>query len=326
MKRVVLALFLAFLVFGISLHAPLLLAEEDDNNSGSNSGNDSDSINDNSGSSDDDDENETSIEDDDEDENEVDEDETRIRSREITAAGNCTIRTEREIRIEDGRRVESFKRKIECADGTREEIRIRVENRTVNGEFRERIRYEIRGEEIEVEAEDEIDLEEQTNGTEYRLRARLRNGNVTQIKIMPDQASEIALERLRALNFTVELRESTDRNVPRVVYNIETNKNGRFLGVFKLAMKVEGQVDPETGEFLGISKPWWAFLVSGEDSDQTEEENGTGKGNETSNETVNETTNETTNETCPEPPTCPENQTLIFGDPQNGSCTVYSCA
>jgi len=35
-------------------------------------------------------------------------------------------------------------------------------------------------------------------------------------------------------------------------------------------MKVEGEVDPETGEFLGISKPWWAFLVTGEDSDQTQ--------------------------------------------------------
>ena len=36
-------------------------------------------------------------------------------------------------------------------------------------------------------------------------------------------------------------------------------------------MKVEGQIDSETGEFLGTNKPWWAFLVSGEDSDQTME-------------------------------------------------------
>ncbi|MEK6840326.1 MAG: hypothetical protein AABX79_00005, partial [Nanoarchaeota archaeon] len=206
-----------------------------------------------------------------------DENELRVRerTREITTIGNCTIKIERKISIEDGKTVETLKRKIECADGTKTEIKIKIENRTEDGRFRERIRYEIRGEEIEVEAEDGIDLEEETNRIEYKLRARLRNGDVTDIKIMPDQASEIALERLRALNFTnftVELREIMDRNIPRVVYNIETNKHGRFLGVFKLSLKVEGQVDPETGEFIGISKPWWAFLVLGEDSDQTEDE------------------------------------------------------
>ena len=266
MKGAVLILFLMFLVLGISVNVPVLLADEDDNRSGSNSGNNSNSITDNSGSSDDNNENETSIENDD------DKDESRIRerTREITTSGNCTIKTERRISVEDGKRVESFKREIECADGRKAEIKIKVENRTEDGRFRERIRYEIRGEEIEVEVEDEIDLEEETNGTEYRLKARLRNGNVTDIKIMPDQASEIALDRLRALNFTVELREATDRNVPRVVYIIETNKHGRFLGVFKLVMKVEGQVDPETGEFIGISKPWWAFLVAGEDAPDEE--------------------------------------------------------
>jgi len=89
---------------------------------------------------------------------------------------------------------------------------------------------------------------------------------------MPDAASDIALERLKILNFTkIELKEIRHKNIPRVVYNIEANKNGKFLGIFKLKMKIEGQIDPETGEFIGISKPWWAFLVTGEDSDQTEE-------------------------------------------------------
>ena len=61
--------------------------------------------------------------------------------------------------------------------------------------------------------------------------------------------------------------------MPRIVYKVETNKNGRFIGIFKLKMKVEGEIDSETGEFIGINKPWWAFMVTGEDSDQTEENN-----------------------------------------------------
>ncbi|MDP3992290.1 MAG: hypothetical protein Q8P79_02160 [Nanoarchaeota archaeon] len=276
MKRVGLLLLFSFLIFGVII-GNFVIADENDSRSGSDSEDDSNSVisvRDNSGSSDDEDENETEIEDeaDDEDENEV---RIRERIREITTAGNCIIKTERKIRIENGRSFEEFERKIKCANGREEEIKIRVENRTEDGRFRESIRYEIRGEEIEVEAEDEIDLEEQTNGTEYRLRARLRNGDVTDIKIMPDTASEIALERLKALNFTIELKEIRERNIPRVVYNIETNKHGRFLGVFKLAIKVEGEVDPETGEFIGTSKPWWAFLVTGEDSDQTNGEDET---------------------------------------------------
>ena len=269
MKKVIFLFVLAFLVFGILLHAPLVFADRgksgSDKGSDSNSG--SNSIKDNSGNSEDSDENETERED--------DKNKSRVRekTREETKEGNCTIRIERELKIEDGKRVESVKRKIECADGTKTEIKIRIENRTEDGRVRERVRYEIKGEEIEVEAEEGIDVEEDTNATHYRLRARLRNGNITDIKIMPDQASEIALKRLRALNFTIELREFTDdRNIPHVVYNIKTNKHGRFLGVFKLSMNIEGQVDPETGEFIGISKPWWAFLVAGEDDDETGEE------------------------------------------------------
>lgn len=291
MKKVIFLFVLAFLVFGILLHAPLVFA--DNGKSGSDKGSDSNSgsnsIRDNSRNSEDEDENDTDIEDnknksrfrerEDSDENETEREDdanksrVREREREEIKEGNCTIRIERELKIEDGKRVESVKRKIECDDGTKTEIKIRIENRTVNGETRERVRYEIKGKEIEVEAEEKIKFEEETNETEYRLKARLKDGNVTYIKIMPHQASEIALKRLRALNFTVELREVTDdRNIPHVVYNIKTNKHGRFLGVFKLSMKVEGQVDPETGEFIGISKPWWAFLVAGEDSDETGDE------------------------------------------------------
>jgi len=272
MKKLMVALLLSFLVFGIVAQFPLLIAEEDEDNSGSGNSDDenvviSARVDVDDGS---DDENEI---DDDKDETEDDEDEIKIRerTREILTRGDCIIKVERAVRIEDGRRVEEIKRKMECADGRKMEVQIKVESRTVDGEIRERIKYELEGEELEVEAEEGIDLEEESNATHYRLKARLRsNGNVTDIKIMPDTASEIALERLRALNFTIELKEVRHRNIPRVVYNIETNKTGRFLGVFKLAMKVEGEVDPETGEFLGISKPWWAFLVTGEDSDQTQ--------------------------------------------------------
>jgi len=287
MRKLVVALLLSFLIFGILLHAPLVNSEEG-NNSGSDdnrviSAADDDSDDDNeTGEEDDEDKNET--------EDEEDKDETRIRerTREILTSGNCTIKVEKTVKIESGKRVEVIKRKMECTDGTKAEIKIKIENRTTEGKLRERIEYEFEGEELEVEAEEGIDIEEESNATHYKLKARLRsNGNVTDIKIMPDTASEIALERLRALNFTIELREIKHKNIPRVVYHIEADKTGRFLGIFKLKLKVETEVDPETGEVVTFSKPWWAFLVAGEDSDQAEEDNGTGTGNETTNETNN---------------------------------------
>ena len=128
---------------------------------------------------------------------------------------------------------------------------------------------------LEIEAEDEIDLEENTSGKNYSLKARLRNGNFTMIKIMPDAASEIALERLRAKNFTIQFRKRIYNNIPRVVYNIESNENGRFFGIFKIAMRANAEVDPETGELLDVNKPWWAFMVAEADAETENDSNNT---------------------------------------------------
>lgn len=87
------------------------------------------------------------------------------------------------------------------------------------------------------------------------------------INYLPDNASKIAKERLRIRNenFSIQLREKIHNNIPKVVYNIEANKSGKFLGIFKLAMKEEMDIDPETGEVIEVSKPWWAFMVSEQD-------------------------------------------------------------
>lgn len=314
MKGVGSLLLFSFLIFGILLNSAMLLADDNNSDSGNNSNSTVSATN-----TSDDHENETQVDDgenddrenetqvDDDHENKTtnrDENKTKFRSKETFTRGNCTIKVERKVTIVNGKRVEEVKRKIKCADGTEAEVKIKVENRTEDGRIREKIKYEFKGREIDVDTGDGIKLEEQTNTTEYKLKARFE-GNVTDINIMPDEAVQIILERLRAAlnstNFTVELKEIKDRNVPKVVYNVKTNKHGKFLGVFKLKLKVEGQVDPVTGEFLGTSKPWWAFLVTGEDSDQTGDDQQSN--NETvSNETVNTTTpaigfNETINGT-----------------------------
>ena len=343
MKKEVLFLFVTFLVFGILVNTSIILAQNENDSNSTNSSNstntsytvktevnlsddenDDDSDDDGNDDSDDDSNSGRGNDDDRDDSNKNRSDRgssnvngergnrTSVISREIMNRDNCTIKIERKIEIKDGKRIEVVKRKIECADGTRGEIQIRIENRTDgDGRIREKIHYKINNDEHDVEVEEEIELEEETNGTEYKLKARLRNGNVTHIKIMPDRASQIAIDRLRALNFTVELREIEHRNIPRVVYHIESNKTGRFLGVFKLAMKVEGQIDPETGEFLGTSKPWWAFLVAGEDSDQTDDDEDNDDSDEETNVTINLLEQNDSNESGTATLTESNNQTTV---------------
>jgi hypothetical protein len=271
-EYLLLSLVMVIAVFAVMGHIPTILADGNNTNVSVNASINASSDDDGENDSGSDDDNETDVKDEDDDsdddENETednDENKTKIKSGELIRKGNCTIKIEKKIEIKDGKRVEVIKKKMKCADGREAEFKMRIDNRTEDGKFRERIKYEFKGKEREVEAEDEINLEEDTNGTEYRLRAKLKNGNFTDIKIMPDQASEIALERLKALNFSIQLRERLHNNIPQVVYNIDANKSGRFLGVFKIIMKTNAQVDPETGEVLSVNAPWWAFLASQQD-------------------------------------------------------------
>ena len=100
------------------------------------------------------------------------------------------------------------------------------------------------------------------SGCGERKFLNLSNGRNAEIKIMPETASARAIERLGQLNFTVELKEVGKGNETRAVYELTGNKQGRFLGIFKIMAKVQAQVDAETGD-VKVIKPWWNFLASG---------------------------------------------------------------
>jgi len=88
----------------------------------------------------------------------------------------------------------------------------------------------------------------------------LSNGRNAEVKIMPETASERAIERLGELNFTVELKQvGTDKNV----YEVSAEKEGKIFGLFRAKGKVQALVNAETGDVEKINKPWWAFLATG---------------------------------------------------------------
>jgi hypothetical protein len=101
-----------------------------------------------------------------------------------------------------------------------------------------------------------------------RVRVRLANGRNAEVKIMPETASERALERLRLRNCiesegcVLRLREKIQGNETSLVYEMDTERTARVFGLLKTRMRVRAEVDAETGEVVRVRKPWWAFLAT----------------------------------------------------------------
>ena len=155
----------------------------------------------------------------------------------------------------------------------------------------------------ENEIKSELKILEKFEDDEVKLKAQLSNGNEQEIKIMPDEASEIALEKLKSKGFNIELKEVGEGDNLRVVYIAKEDKDGRLFGLFKIRLNLEAQIDSETGEILSSEKPWWNFLVikikpigiSESLGNQTNQTNITLPGNQTGNNTI---INQTGNWTC----------------------------
>ena len=117
------------------------------------------------------------------------------------------------------------------------------------------------------EANTTSELETEAIGdNKTKLKVKSEDETLKEIKIMPDTASETAIARLGDLGFTIELKEvgkeTTITSDDRVVYELTGNKQGKFLGIFKIMASERVQVDAETGEVKKVIKPWWSFLAT----------------------------------------------------------------
>ncbi|UCD03946.1 MAG: hypothetical protein JSW73_05410 [Candidatus Woesearchaeota archaeon] len=101
-----------------------------------------------------------------------------------------------------------------------------------------------------------------------RLMTQLSNGRNAEIKVMPNVASEKAIERLRLKacnsenNCAIELKEVGSGQQVKAAYEVKAQKEAKILGLFKIRMRVQGQIDAENGEVIQIKKPWWSFLAT----------------------------------------------------------------
>jgi hypothetical protein len=108
--------------------------------------------------------------------------------------------------------------------------------------------------------------EQTAEGT--KLSVALSNGKNAEVKVMPDTASEKAMEQLK-LNAcseesgcSIELKEVGSGTETKAAYEVQAKKDAKFLGLFKTQIKVQAQVDAETGEVIRTQKSWWSFLAT----------------------------------------------------------------
>ncbi|MDP2940556.1 MAG: ice-binding family protein [Candidatus Omnitrophota bacterium] len=119
-----------------------------------------------------------------------------------------------------------------------------------------------------VSAQTDLNITAETDSQgKMKLKTKLRNGQEVEIKIMPDTASERALERLRLKvcspdnNCIIQLKDVGNGETERIQYEVQLERHSRILGIFQKKMQVSADVDAETGD-TKVHKPWWAFLAS----------------------------------------------------------------
>ncbi|MFA5174251.1 MAG: hypothetical protein WC438_03655 [Candidatus Pacearchaeota archaeon] len=119
-----------------------------------------------------------------------------------------------------------------------------------------------------VSADCDCNLTQEKVQNKTKLKMQLSNGINSEIKIMPDVASETALARLRlrvcneSNNCTLQLKEVGNGEKTKAIYEIQIERHSRILGIFQAKMQNRVQVDAENGEVIQAKKPWWAFLAT----------------------------------------------------------------
>ena len=115
-----------------------------------------------------------------------------------------------------------------------------------------------------------MDLVQEQTQEKTKITAKLSNGQNAEIKVMPDAASERAMERLELKvcseenDCQMELKEVGKGDQIKAAYEVKAQKQAKLFGLFRTKMQVQAQIDAESGEVIQTKKPWWAFLASEE--------------------------------------------------------------
>lgn len=107
-----------------------------------------------------------------------------------------------------------------------------------------------------------IDRDVQPNNN----RITLQNGTYASIKIMPEKASQTAIDKLKihncneSDNCSIQLKEVGEVNKTRAVYEVKVKKHIKIFGLFKRDIDVSSEIDATTGDVVATHRPWYDYL------------------------------------------------------------------
>ena len=128
------------------------------------------------------------------------------------------------------------------------------------GEIKKKIKIESENKKYEVETELEIEEDE----INEKFKVKTSSGAKKLISVLPDDVYKIAMEKLGSEKLDINLNEADGK----IVYEAETEKDGKIFGIIKKKVKIKAVIDSETGEVLRVKKKWWSFFVIGENNIQ----------------------------------------------------------
>ena len=157
------------------------------------------------------------------------------------------------------------------------EYKLKIKSKIKNGESEQEIEFH------GYNVSSKLKIHVENEGNESRLRVNLSNGKQKEVKVLPDVASQRAVQVFKSRNVTVQLKEVGNGTNSGVVYEAETEKEVKIFGFINTKAKVQATIDSNTGEVTNLVRPWWSFLASGFNSGNSTK----GSQNVSSNESVN---------------------------------------
>jgi hypothetical protein len=82
-----------------------------------------------------------------------------------------------------------------------------------------------------------------------------------EVKILPDRASKIAVEKLGDIFGSISLKDvpAGDKS-SGLAYELNGLSDEKLFGFIKVKVPTDVQIDAVSGELIGSKKPWWSFL------------------------------------------------------------------
>lgn len=104
---------------------------------------------------------------------------------------------------------------------------------------------------------------------QYRSQYQVSSGEFIDVEVTKEQAKTQARqqirEKLKIQNCSceniqiVEIKNSQNQN--RIAYQIIEEQEGKIFGLFRKKVRVQVNMDVETGEIINIKRPWYMWMM-----------------------------------------------------------------